>query len=1223
MADDDTGPYWGTGNVKAKPGTYGPETTWRDVGRGLRYGTSKGIIGGIGGTPGAIEHLLRFGAQYANPFTPKPPLFSQQQVKGWTQTPEQKAKAPPPPPSPLYEQWAKTGEETRFPQPDKIESWLPWEVPKDVSPGYVKAGEIAGALIPPTAILGGAARLASPLAEAIGNAGVRAATGVPTATARQLLTEAAGWKELSMDDLTKVVQDAVADKVGAATERVLGPMNPMGEAWPMSTPRPSSLPRSGAPSPVLSKLAPDFDRDTAGRPAMTQAGFDPAWNPASASPGQVMREKEGRGDLQVSTRVPTSVGGQDPNLNQLNVDVASMSPGHKAAAAKAISQYENMRPMPGASDDEIIEQFKNNNKENLQALWDATPEDVRNRAMHWYDGVHSWSGGLAAQHEIPHQATAGMTAALSPGKDFYQNASMTERVADIMHDHQNTPWSPEMDAVANNIWTKKPIYADPLNQMRGKTLAEMPNDYMRGMWIRTFDEAHNPQQYRVMNPEGDFGDLARNNDGTPTTLAWQTPDNMANAVSMYRDPSLQNISDHLGDAHKVRNFYNDIIDPSNPDHITVDTHAVGAANFRPVAATQLQAAHNFGGSEKGITGAGSSTISGTNGTYPVYADAYREGAAANGVLPLQYQAVTWEAIRSMFEGPQKNSLMPKASAIWQRYRNGEIDASQARNEVAALAQPINPPWYRPSGGDAAPSFATSYEKQLPPANVGGEQGADTGAAGATAGASTVRRPFGTANIAGPHAPGPWLISPSPQLLSDEQRSVERSAINRVENDPEGMVGQYTQRWGPHIDADNARELFPEYNANRALHSASVQEPADWVARQAYEQQLPKAPTGNQTDTVLFTAGGAGAGKSSGLKNNPTLANAAQIVYDTHMNTISPALDKIDAALNAGKDVHVVYTYRDPLDSFNGVLDRAARQEEKDGVPGRTVPIPGVVDTHVGANEVMPMLAWRYQGDPRVQFHWFDNSRGEGNGTFVNSFSDLPRFPYSADELANLYGQRANDALASGRISPAVYKGITTPPVPRPAPASASARRIQGQPQPGGGGAPSVGSGPIGEATRLGGILAGQKPTAMEEAAGIALPYGLADDAAAAAINQASGGSEGNPNMSAAALGATATPTPDPTQSATGALSGQPQSGPGLSVGAVQAAHAPLDTLMQDVERAPEEENKDFEWLTEHGKDFGKDRLQDTLDYEAELQQEQQEQQYQQRQLNQPLDEVFQ
>jgi hypothetical protein len=99
-------------------------------------------------------------------------------------------------------------------------------------------------------------------------------------------------------------------------------------------------------------------------------------------------------------------------------------------------------------------------------------------------------------------------------------------------------------------------------------------------FIRAYEEAYHSRNYRIVTPEGGFGDLVRNLDGKPSTMMWSTYGPIEKTVSIYRDGSRKNISQQLGFEHKIRSFYNNIAAPnSDISHVTIDTHAVAAGLF--------------------------------------------------------------------------------------------------------------------------------------------------------------------------------------------------------------------------------------------------------------------------------------------------------------------------------------------------------------------------------------------------------------------------------------------------------------------------------------------------------------------------------------------------------------------------------------------------------------------------------------------------------------------
>jgi hypothetical protein len=221
--------------------------------------------------------------------------------------------------------------------------------------------------------------------------------------------------------------------------------------------------------------------------------------------------------------------------------------------------------------------------------------------------------------------------------------------------------------------------------------------------------------------------------------------------------------------------------------------------------------------------------------------------------------------------------------------------------------------------------------------------------------------------------------------------------------------------GQVLNTDLARELSPQYRADRS-RSADVHEAASKFIKRLYAKRLAQPTPPGRRPTVLFTGGGTGAGKSTGLalpKLAPQVAEA-EIVYDTNMNKFESADEKIRQALDAGREVVIVYTFRDPVEALvKGALPRAMRM-------GRTVPLEEHVKTHVGAFEVIQALQQKYASDERVHIEIIDNSRGRGNAKVV-SFNELQPLLYN--DLEGVLRENLEAERAAGRISETVYRGF--------------------------------------------------------------------------------------------------------------------------------------------------------------------------------------------------------
>lgn len=431
-------------------------------------------------------------------------------------------------------------------------------------------------------------------------------------------------------------------------------------------------------------------------------------------------------DRRISTRVPDAVGAdqayQPHRRNDLEVglDAARESPDAWAKNANLIRGYSHIRT-EGLTDDQVHEAFVNHLKDNLIWLHDQIDPAIRASSKRWYDGARQIADKWAREYQYqPHQV-AGVLAALSPQKDWFQNVDLAKRILDISRDQLDTRASPEMQARMAYYASKvkkddnRAVFQKHIDAIGNKSLGELTDPMQRAIWVRAYDEAHNPRTYRTVSPEGEFGDLAKTADrtvkgkpvaGKPQKVAWGSFKEISKAIEATRNPSLETISRNMGGNHKVRNFYNNIIAPLYGRDATVDTHAIAAANMIPAGS-----GHELVGAGLGLKGA-SSAATGIRGLYPHYIEAHRRAAAEisarDGVrtLPRELQSITWEGIRGTFTPEQKRNeaFVAHNKAIWDAYGRGDIDADTARQQVLAHAAPQgirDPKWVRSGAADDA------------------------------------------------------------------------------------------------------------------------------------------------------------------------------------------------------------------------------------------------------------------------------------------------------------------------------------------------------------------------------------------------------------------------------------------------------------------------------------------------------------------------------------------
>ncbi|MCC7059283.1 MAG: zeta toxin family protein, partial [Burkholderiaceae bacterium] len=255
-------------------------------------------------------------------------------------------------------------------------------------------------------------------------------------------------------------------------------------------------------------------------------------------------------------------------------------------------------------------------------------------------------------------------------------------------------------------------------------------------------------------------------------------------------------------------------------------------------------------------------------------------------------------------------------------------------------------------------------------------------------------------------------NPITDRLADKLRSDYSRAVEEYDRLPDTTGGRI-------LNTDIARELSADYLQNRT-RAADVHEPASAFIKRRYAEKLA-GPTPEGLDRrVLFTAGGAGAGKSSVVRELLTdEAGQSEITYDTNMDGLGSSILKIEQALNAGREVSIAYVYAKPEDAFQQAMKRTMNQKKEHGT-GRTVPIQVFIDTHIGVSKTIRNLADRYRHDLRVEFSFLDNSRGYKNAAAV-PWRDLP--VVADNGLREKLEAAAQEAFREGRIDADTLAGF--------------------------------------------------------------------------------------------------------------------------------------------------------------------------------------------------------
>jgi len=407
----------------------------------------------------------------------------------------------------------------------------------------------------------------------------------------------------------------------------------------------------------------------------------------------------------VSTRLPKANDAYSNDKYIVSIsdleNIASKDAGAEAQyikIAKEISGYniskiKNVENIEDAK--KVILDFKESIKLNLKWLYNSFGNDVRDISKLWYDGANKICNNISSEYNYSLEQVSGVMAVLSPQMDWFRNLSLGERVIDIYSKQQSSVFDSKMIEYVKNASSgtgknKVPLFKDSqelISRVKNKKLSEL-NNKDKAYFIRVFDEVYNPREYNNISPNGLVNGLVRKKDGTPGACGWGAFPTIEKSISILQDGSIKNISSNLGNMHKVRNFFNNISNPNDVNAVTIDTHAVAAALLLPLSGSSKQVLYNFGGAGNVNTG--------MTGTYPVYADAYRELANELNLLPREVQSINWEAVRGLFKATFKSNKSNESNVndIWNKYSNNEISLDDAHSQISNIAGGISKPvWF--------------------------------------------------------------------------------------------------------------------------------------------------------------------------------------------------------------------------------------------------------------------------------------------------------------------------------------------------------------------------------------------------------------------------------------------------------------------------------------------------------------------------------------------------
>lgn len=281
----------------------------------------------------------------------------------------------------------------------------------------------------------------------------------------------------------------------------------------------------------------------------------------------------------------------------------------------------------------------------------------------------------------------------------------------------------------------------------------------------------------------------------------------------------------------------------------------------------------------------------------------------------------------------------------------------------------------------------------------------------------------------------FIFEPA-KSLSREDREVENRFAGAIASNLNVFIAAYRWKWPKVVNTDNARELCQEYapdgfdlmteknKEHRTKYALGTQAVGRALAMEVYKQMLQEQPTGSEKPLVVFTAGGAGSGKSTSFKAVKELrdiTDRAQIIFDTTLSS-QISQDQIKMALDANRVVQIFYIYRDPEAAFLGALTRAK-------LTGRPVTVSNFMETHLGAPAALDSVEQRFFDEIKngtLRILVVDNTSGRDFPEMADEGVNFVRQrapEYSSDRLRKLLEGLLNDAYDKGEISKTLFEAI--------------------------------------------------------------------------------------------------------------------------------------------------------------------------------------------------------
>lgn len=253
--------------------------------------------------------------------------------------------------------------------------------------------------------------------------------------------------------------------------------------------------------------------------------------------------------------------------------------------------------------------------------------------LDWYPQAHQFAQGLADKYKLPVENTIGVIASISPQTAWDKNQRDADKILETLAANPTvkiTEWGARQIKAADALKRKKKDGDEPAaaaSDKKKKTPKHQPLDLKHYNGIDSkFTGQNLIGTHKLMDLPAD----------AIANLAADLPRDhgMANLTKSIRLAKGESADSILG-GPKVRSFYNNILDPNDPDFTTIDSHAIRM---------MIGFDHTDDETSNVLYKPGSGKLKGAGG-YPYFVDKLKTMADRYGVTVNKLQAATWMEFR--------------------------------------------------------------------------------------------------------------------------------------------------------------------------------------------------------------------------------------------------------------------------------------------------------------------------------------------------------------------------------------------------------------------------------------------------------------------------------------------------------------------------------------------------------------------------------------------------